>query len=126
MTQGLSGYSYEDRLMLLDLPSLVYRRYRGDAIEVYKYLRDVYKVDSSSLLPLTAETKTRGHGFKLLKRHCRSELRSDFFSMRVVNLWNSLPDNVVTAPTLNTFKNRIDKTLKHMRYKLDSNIVDVI
>jgi hypothetical protein len=97
--------------MLLDLLSLVYRRYRGDAIEVYKYLRGVYKVDSSSLLPLTAETRTRGHGFKLLKRH--------FFSMRVVNLWNSLPDDVVTAPTLNTFKNRIDKTWKHIRYKLD-------
>ena len=38
MIQGLNGYSYEESLMLLDLPSLVYRRYRGDAIEVYKYL----------------------------------------------------------------------------------------
>jgi len=35
MIQGLDGYSYEDRLKLLDMPSLVYRRYRGDAIEVY-------------------------------------------------------------------------------------------
>jgi hypothetical protein len=92
----------------------------------------VYKVDSSSLLPLTAETRTRGHGFKLLKKHCRSQLRSNFFSMHVVNSWNSLPDDVVTAvvtaPTLNTFKNRIDKTWKwkHMRYKLDTNIFDVI
>ena len=126
MIHGLSGYSYEDRLMLLDLPSLVYRRYRGDAIEVYKYLRCVYKVDSSSLLPLTTETRTRGHGFKLLKRHCRSQLRSNFFSMRVVNLWNSLPDEVVTAPSLNAFKNRIDTTWKHMRYKLDTNRFDVI
>ena len=114
MIQGLS----ENRRMFLDLPSLVYRRYRGNAIEVYKYLRGAYTVDSSSLLLLTAETRTRGHGFKLLKRH--------FFSMRVVNLWNSLPDDVVTAPTLNTFKNRIDRTWKLMRYKLETNIFDVI
>jgi len=39
MIQGLGGYSYEDRLKPLDLPSLVYRRYRGDAIEAYKCLR---------------------------------------------------------------------------------------
>ena len=108
--QGLGGYSYDDRLKLLDLPSLVYRRYRGDAIEVYKYLRGVYKVDSSSLLPLSTETRTRGHGFKLLKRQCRSHLRSNFFSMRVVNVWNSLPEDVVTAPSLNTYKGRLDKT----------------
>ena len=52
MIQGMGGYSYEDRLKLLDLPSLVYRRYRGGAIEVYKYLLGVYNVDSSSLLPV--------------------------------------------------------------------------
>jgi len=34
MIHGLGGYSYEERLKLLDMPSLVYRRYRGDAIEV--------------------------------------------------------------------------------------------
>ena len=66
MIQGLGKYSYEERLKLLDLPSLVYRRYRGDAIEVYKYLRGVYTVDSSSLLPLSStstESRTRGHAF---------------------------------------------------------------
>jgi hypothetical protein len=38
MNQRLSRYSYEDKLVLLDLPPVVYRRYQGDAIEVYKYL----------------------------------------------------------------------------------------
>jgi len=70
MIQGLGGYFYKDRLKLLNMPSLVYRRYRGNAREVYKCLRSIYKFDSASLLPLATETRTRGHGYKLLKRQC--------------------------------------------------------
>ena len=35
---GLSQLSYEDRLKQLKLPTLVYRRARGDMIETYKIL----------------------------------------------------------------------------------------
>ena len=31
------------------------------------------------------------------------------FCSRVVNMWNSLPDSVVDADTLNTLKSRLDK-----------------
>ena len=31
-----------------------------------------------------------------------------FFSCRTVNIWNSLPSEVVNAPSLNSFKNRLD------------------
>ena len=31
------------------------------------------------------------------------------FTVRIVNLWNSLPENVISANTVNTFKNRLDK-----------------
>ena len=37
---------------------------------------------------------------------------SEMFFNRVVKLWNGLPDNVVTAPNLNTFKARLRK-IKH-------------
>ena len=46
MVPGLANFSYEERLEAMDLPSLAYRRLRGDAIEVYKYLKGIYKVDS--------------------------------------------------------------------------------
>ena len=36
---------YQDRLKILNLPSLVYRRVRGDMIEAYKFLHDIYAVD---------------------------------------------------------------------------------
>ncbi len=39
-----------------------------------------------------------------------------FFTQRVVNLWNSLPENLVSAPTENAFKNRIEKLGKDAQF----------
>ena len=52
---GLSEMSYQDRLKELDLPSLVYRSYRGNMIEVYNYLPGLYEVDHSTLIPLITD-----------------------------------------------------------------------
>jgi len=59
MVPGLANFSYEERREAMDLPSLAYRRLRGDAMEVYKYLKGIYKVDSSRMLPLTGPTVRR-------------------------------------------------------------------
>ena len=64
MVPVLSKLSYEDRLKAMDLPSPVYRRIRGDFIDIYKYLRGVYRMNVESLLPLAKSTSgvaTRGH-----------------------------------------------------------------
>jgi len=37
------------------------------------------------------------------------DLRKYYFTNRIVNIWNSLPNSVVTANTTNKFKNRLDK-----------------
>ena len=103
----LRNLPYEERLRRLGLPSLFYRRTRGDTIEVYKFLHKVYEMPHT-LLERAAESPTRGHSFKLNKKHCRIEVRKNFFSMRAVNNWNSLPDDTVKAPCLNTFKARLD------------------
>ena len=116
----LKDMQYEDRLKELKLPSLYYRRARGDMIEVYKYLTSIYKVPSTTL---QRETKsiTRGNSSKLRKPYAKSSVRQNFFSVRVVNAWNSLPEEVVQAPTLNTFKNRIDKVWLDYKFCLDSD-----
>jgi hypothetical protein len=55
-----------DRLQALKLPSLLYRRQRGDMIEAYKFTHGLYKVEPS---PLRIDTNniTRGHLCKLEK-----------------------------------------------------------
>ena len=42
---------------------------------------------------------------------CNLDIREYFFSQRVVNMWNSLPDDVKESTTLNMFKNKLDDFL---------------
>jgi hypothetical protein len=69
-------------------------------------------VDCSIVLPRceTGKMVTRGHGFKLAKRECkRSQLRASFFGLRVMNLWKSLPAEIVDALSVNCLKGRFDR-----------------
>ena len=47
---------------------------------------------------------------------------SSVFSFRVVTLWNNLPSEVVSAPSVNTFKGRLDKYWRHHCYSLDPSV----
>ena len=46
---------------------------------------------------------------KEVKPRSNLEIRANFFSLRVVNLWNNLPSEVKEAPSLTAFKARLDK-----------------
>jgi len=35
--------------------------------------------------------QTRGHPYKLYKRHSYSSVRTSYFAVRVINAWNALP-----------------------------------
>jgi hypothetical protein len=43
------------------------------------------------------------------KNRFRLNIRGHFFTNMVTKTWNSLPQSVVDAPSVNTFKNRLDK-----------------
>ena len=53
---------------------------------------------------------TRGHSLKLVNNRYHYDLRKFYF--RIVNVWNSLPEIVISAATTDTFK-RIDKFWQH-------------
>ena len=116
---SLKDKEYSERLKALSLPSLYYRRARGDMIECYKYTSGIYNV-STEFLPLDLNKSTRGHSRKLKKIAATKSCRSEFFSRRITNAWNSLPDDVVSAPSLNAFKARLDKTWTTFHYCMDS------
>jgi hypothetical protein len=106
---SLKGLDYGERLKRLRLPTLEQRRRRGDMVEVFKILSGCYDIDSAKFFAKTQNHRTRGHTLKLEKTRSRTMQRQQVFSQRVVNDWNALPEEVVTAPSLNCFKSRLDK-----------------
>ena len=76
LVPALKDLEYPDRLKQLDLPSMAYRRCRGDMIELYKYLHGQYNVDVS-FLPRT-ENSNRGYSLKLQKQSSQLKVRHDF------------------------------------------------
>ena len=42
-----------------------------------------------------------------------TELRRNIFSIRVVDSWNSLTHEIVNAPSVNSFKNKLNSFWKH-------------
>jgi len=51
--------------------------------------------------------RSRGNKFKLIQHHCHYALRIFNFTNRVIPIWSSLSNHVVSADTVNTFKNRL-------------------
>ena len=71
--------------------------------------------------PNGTDHNTRGHDWKLFKPQSKKGLqcRVHFFSQRVINYWNDLPSQVVTASSVNSFKSRLDNLAYITGIKLD-------
>ncbi|KFP11028.1 hypothetical protein Z169_15572, partial [Egretta garzetta] len=54
------------------------------------------------------------NGFKLKQGRFRLDIRKKFLTMRVVKHWNRLPREAVEAPSLETFKARLDGALSNL------------
>jgi hypothetical protein len=97
---------YQDRLKRLHLPTLVHRRRQGDLITMFKINNGLLITDLSFEY---TRTRLRGHNQKIFIQHCSTNIRKNFFINRVAKDWNSLPGAVINAPTVNSFKSRLDK-----------------
>ena len=107
---------YPERLDQLDLTTLEERRVRGDAIEVFKYLKGFLDIDKATLFmpnnPDQKKTRHQQSHLPLKVPRANLDLRKHFFSVRGARLWNSLPSEVRESNTVNRFKNTYDRYMK--------------
>ena len=94
--------THKERLQQLKLPTLKYRRTRGDMIEVFKLLTGkIFSFEKHQ------DCRTRGHNLKLANHKCHHVLRKYYLHTNNKCL-NSLPESVISASTTYPFKNKLD------------------
>lgn len=113
LVKSLRNMTYERRLKELNLTTLESRRSRGRLIETYKILTGYYDVpDLQDLFQLSTNKRLRGHSLKLCRMRAKKNPLQNFLPNRVVTDWNKLPMRLINAPSVNSFKNGLDKLQK--------------
>ncbi len=113
------GLEYREWCHILELESLEIRRLRADLIMCFKIVHGIVNLRFGDFFTY-AHSKGRRHNRCLYVLSRKKEVRSQFFSLRVVPAWNSLPNSLVningvkpfahalTAPLLIPFLNVYD------------------
>ena len=98
-------------MRILGLICLENKRHRADLILVWKIINGIVSINP----PLNLRQNVRSmrsnsiHLLPAKNGHPKTNLRYNSFYERIVNNWNSLPEEIVTAPSNSTFKGRLDK-----------------
>ena len=121
LVDGFKDMTYEEGLRKLNLPTLAYRRLRGDIIEIFKHFN---RYDQEILPPSfhPRARPSRQHKFQLHEVSSADGERgaqSNFLYQRISWTWNELPSSVVETEDINTFKNRLDEHWKDHPSKFD-------
>ena len=115
--KGLEGLSYGERLSELSLFSMQGRLLRADLIQYWKIFHDLSCIKPADLFTQPPHSGTRGHRFKIHVTHAALDVCKRSFSHRSIALWNRLPDSVVAAADLSTFKIALSRAIHDDLYK---------
>ncbi|KAI8510470.1 hypothetical protein Bbelb_113860 [Branchiostoma belcheri] len=113
LVSSIAHLSYSERLAVLGLPTLYYRRQRTDVIQLFKITHgiDMVRINQCKLcnrmsLTRSSATNTRGHQYKYQVQLAKGQ-RSNFFYTRAIPAWNRLSASTVSRSTVNQFKARL-------------------
>ena len=121
---NLTSRTYEERLKELGLDSLEERRKRGDLIQAYRVFSGHDRVKPATWFKRSAPvegavtTRRQGGFWNVDTPKWNGEVRRNFWSVRVYDPWNALPDTVKMSETMNGFKNSLDENRGWGRWQL--------
>ncbi len=91
---------------------------------MYKILHQEYDLDGTEFFKTPTDIRTRGHSYKVFKERAETSTRRHFFTCRVVELWNELPEEVAAAPNTDIFKERLDNFWANREWLYDYESID--
>ena len=117
------GATYEERLKSVGLTTLTERRNRGDMIETFRTMKGFNRVEKENWFSFrdpnisratrSTVTVTDDQQFAredvLFMKNVRLDTRKNFFTVRVINQWNQIPDEIKSQKTIDGFKNKYDE-----------------
>jgi len=103
----LRSLTYDERCARLGINRLELRRLHADLTLCYKIIHGLVLLSCDRFFTIVYDHTTRGHSLKLFVPSSRVNCRQHFFSVRVIDVWNSLPEDVVAAQQLSLFVNRL-------------------
>jgi len=103
------GLPYKDRLSICGLLTLEKRRLLADLVLFYKILHRHILTDLTDSLKLVVGP-TRGHPLKIVYNGARINSRLHFFTVRTTKIWNSLPENIACAPSVDSFRRGLNSS----------------
>ena len=100
IVDGLGNLDYEERLKRLNLPSLAFRRFRRDLIEIYKHF---HHYDQDTISPSFQRRERVTHEYQRKAKDGIRGVQSNSYSRRL-KAWNDQPQSVVDAKSIDSFK----------------------
>ena len=88
-------------------------------LQMYKIMNKLVRIDAEKLFAREKAASTHGHNQRVFKTHAKKNARQFCFSQIIVNDWNGLSQHVVSASTINEFKNRLDRIWSDIIYGTD-------
>jgi len=108
---GFGALIYAERLRRLGIPSLELRRLHADLFYFYKMVFGYTDLQPSDFFEVAPLSTTRGHIYKLYKKRSSAVVQQKFFSERIVNILNNLPDSVDFSSVAS-----FTRTVKHVTF----------
>ena len=113
---NLSNLDYQSRLRALNQFSVQGRLLRADIIQYWKIFHGKCSVAPADLFVMSPQFGIRGHRFKIAHVRAQTDVRSRSFSIRCVERWNRLPEQVVSEDNLDLFKTLLADALGETLY----------
>ena len=117
MVSGLCGTTYAEKLNEVGLTTLEERRTRGDMLLTWRAQSGNLGIGPNQWFtpcenPYPIATRHSSNVGNVVKPKFKHEIRKNFFTVRAVDKWNSLPAKIKHSESINKFKADYDSFVK--------------